>query len=57
MENVGVFCGHLVHFMVIWYTFSRFGRLSQEKSGNPGADLADRLERSGESIFVDRTQF
>jgi hypothetical protein len=25
-----------VHFVVIWYTFSRFGRLYRDKSGNPG---------------------
>jgi hypothetical protein len=24
--------------MVIWYIFSRFGMLYQEKSGNPGFD-------------------
>jgi hypothetical protein len=38
MEAIGVFCGNLVYFMVIWYTFSRFGMLSQEKSGNPDCD-------------------
>jgi hypothetical protein len=50
MENVGKgkFWAHLEYitaiwyillsfgnFMVIWYTFSRFGILCQEKSGNP----------------------
>jgi hypothetical protein len=48
----GIFCGHLVYINDIWCTylwsfyifygylvayFSRFGMLSQEKSGNPGA--------------------
>jgi hypothetical protein len=45
----GLFYGHLVNFTTIWYifwpfgtfcgllgTFSRFGMLNQEKSGNPG---------------------
>jgi hypothetical protein len=31
----GIFYGHLVYFMVIWYIFPRFGKLHQEKSGNP----------------------
>jgi hypothetical protein len=50
MEDVGIFCIHLVHFMtiwyiswsfgnvvVIWYIFHRFGILCQEKYGNPVA--------------------
>jgi hypothetical protein len=46
MEEVCSFYGHLVYFtalygrlvyfVVIWYIFPRFGRLYQEKSGNPG---------------------
>jgi hypothetical protein len=28
---------HLVHFVFIWYIFSGFGIIHQEKSGNPGA--------------------
>jgi hypothetical protein len=31
----GIFCGHLVYFMIIKYTFFLFGVLYQEKSGNP----------------------
>jgi hypothetical protein len=31
----GMFNGHLECFMAIWYTFARFGKLYQEKSGNP----------------------
>jgi hypothetical protein len=53
MENVGIFYGHLVYFMVIWYIlrpfgtfhghlvyFSCFGMLHQEKSGNPASRIA-----------------
>jgi hypothetical protein len=32
---VYIFYGHLVYFWSIWYIFSRFGMLYQEKSGNP----------------------
>jgi hypothetical protein len=50
MKDVGIVCvnfslfyGHLVYFvgiwyihcMVVWYIFSRFGMLHQEKSGSP----------------------
>jgi hypothetical protein len=33
--SFGIFCGHLVHFMLIWYIFPGLGKLHQEKSGNP----------------------
>jgi hypothetical protein len=39
IEAVGIFYGQLVYFMVIWYIFSRFGVLYQEKSGNPVEDF------------------
>jgi hypothetical protein len=32
----GIFFGHLVYFMVIWNIISHFGKLYQQKSGNPG---------------------
>jgi hypothetical protein len=32
----GIFYGHLVHFVFLWYIFSGFGIVYQEKSGNPG---------------------
>jgi hypothetical protein len=43
MEDVGIFYGHfvyicygnLIYFMVIWYIFTRFDLLYQEKSENP----------------------
>jgi hypothetical protein len=31
-----IFYDHLVHFLFIWYIFSCFGIMYQEKSGNPG---------------------
>jgi hypothetical protein len=31
----GLFFGHLVYFVVIWYISPRFGMLYHEKSGNP----------------------
>jgi hypothetical protein len=34
----GILYGHLVHFVVIWYIFSRFGMLYREKSGNPAPE-------------------
>jgi hypothetical protein len=27
--------------VVIWYIFTRFGKLRQEKSGNPASDLRE----------------
>jgi hypothetical protein len=38
LQPFGISYGHLVHFVVIWYIFSRFGMLYQENSGNPGLD-------------------
>jgi hypothetical protein len=35
LRQNGIFYGYLVHLVVIWYTFSRFGMLYREKSGNP----------------------
>jgi hypothetical protein len=39
LRQFGIFHGHLVHFVVIWYILTRFGIVCQEKSGNPAADL------------------
>jgi hypothetical protein len=41
--------GHLVYFVVIWYIFSRFGILYQEKSGNPESQYASNF-----TSFADR---
>jgi hypothetical protein len=35
LQPIIIFYGHLVHLMVVWYIFSRFGMLYREKSGNP----------------------
>jgi hypothetical protein len=35
-QPLGIFCGHLIHFMVVRF-FPRFGMLHQQKSGNPAA--------------------
>jgi hypothetical protein len=41
--ELGILCDHLVHFVFIWYIFSGFGIMYQEKSGNPlcGPGLPD----------------
>jgi hypothetical protein len=36
----GIFYGQLVHFVVIWHIFPRFGMFCREKSGNTGADFS-----------------
>jgi hypothetical protein len=41
MENVCVFCGHFVYFVISWYPFPCFGTLYQEKSGNPDVRSSD----------------
>jgi hypothetical protein len=43
LRQFGLFCGHLVRFMVIWYVFSRFGMLYREKSGNPAVHAPSHL--------------
>jgi hypothetical protein len=35
-----ILLGNLVYLMVIWFIFSRFGMLYQEKSGNPGCTVS-----------------
>jgi hypothetical protein len=34
----GIFYDHLAHCVIIWYIFSGFCVIHQEKSGNPGLD-------------------
>jgi hypothetical protein len=59
MEDVGIFYGHLVYLMAIWYFcgnvgafygylvyFTRCGMFYQDKSGNP---VLDRAFRGGEN--------
>jgi hypothetical protein len=41
LRSIGIFCGHLVHFEIIWYKFYHFGILYEEKSGNPSQEHAN----------------
>jgi hypothetical protein len=36
LRPLEIFYVHSVYFVVVWYIFSPFGILDQEKSGNPG---------------------
>jgi hypothetical protein len=50
LHPFGIFCDHLVYFMVIYLViFPRFGMLYQEKSGNPGANVraTHQIKRTG----------
>jgi hypothetical protein len=38
VQTFGIFYDHLVHLVLIWYIFSGFGIMHQEKSGNPGLE-------------------
>jgi hypothetical protein len=38
LQPFGKFYDHLVHFAFIWYIYSGFGIMHQEKSGNPGPE-------------------
>jgi hypothetical protein len=40
-----IFYDHLVHFVLIWYIFSGFGIIYQDKFGNPGCDLSELLQK------------
>jgi hypothetical protein len=40
LRTFGIFYDHLVHFVFIWYIFSSFGIMHQEKSGNPAVGAA-----------------
>jgi hypothetical protein len=48
LRPLGIICGHMVYFMVIWYSFPRFGMLHQEKSGNPCFEAHAYVERNFE---------
>jgi hypothetical protein len=54
LPTVGIFYDNLVHFVLIWYTFSRFGIKYQEKSGNPFLTI---LKRRAEIMFSDKSTF
>jgi hypothetical protein len=40
LRAFGIFYDHSVHFVFIWYIFSGFGIMHQEKSGSPRSVLA-----------------
>jgi hypothetical protein len=40
LQTFGIFFNHLVHFVFVWYVFSGFGMMYQEKSGNSGANAS-----------------
>jgi hypothetical protein len=51
----GIFCGHFVYFIIIWYIFPRLGMLYHEKYGNPGVDCWQiRLLFLSKSLFTNR---
>jgi hypothetical protein len=39
----GIIYGRLEHFVVIWYIFSRFGKLNWDKSGNPALNVGENM--------------
>jgi hypothetical protein len=41
LRTFGIFCGHTVYFLLIWYIFSRFGMLCQEKCSIPNHEHFD----------------
>jgi hypothetical protein len=45
-RQLGIFYVHLVYFTVIWYVFVHFGMLHQDKSGNPGQEIAVHFDES-----------
>jgi hypothetical protein len=38
LQTFGIIYDHLVQFVFIWYIFSGFGIIRQEKSGNPALE-------------------
>jgi hypothetical protein len=50
MEKACIFYGPLEYFTVLRYIFPRFGKLCQEKSGNPGFETSS-LVRFENKIF------
>jgi hypothetical protein len=45
LQTVGIFYDHLVDFVFIWYIFSCFGIMYQDKSGNPGGYAEETFYR------------
>jgi hypothetical protein len=44
--SFGIFYGHSVCFMIIWYIFIHFGMLYREKPGNPDQDINAEISRT-----------
>jgi hypothetical protein len=44
LRTLGILYGDSVHVVFIWYIFSGFGIMYQEKSGNPGDRLEKRIQ-------------
>jgi hypothetical protein len=42
---------HLVHFVLIWYIFSGFGIMYQEKSGNPVLENEKKVSKMMPDFF------
>jgi hypothetical protein len=50
-RTFGIFKDHMVHFVFIWYIFSGFGIINQEKSGNPTFDVRCQSQKQTETKF------
>jgi hypothetical protein len=48
----GIFCDHSVHIVLIWYIFSCFGIMHQEKSGNTGVMFVLDCKRCVHSPYL-----
>jgi hypothetical protein len=55
LRTFGIFYDHLVHFVFIWYIFSGFGIMHQERSGNPVIASRGLEQFSWEPSFIHRT--
>jgi hypothetical protein len=55
MENVDIFCGRLVYFMAIWWVFSHFDIMYQEKSCDQ-VDIESKIKPSPEMNLAVRFQ-
>jgi hypothetical protein len=51
LQEFGIFYDHSVHFEFIWYIFSGFGIMYQEKSGIPGTNAESLIYTIG--VYVD----
>jgi hypothetical protein len=51
LQTFGILHNHLLHFVFIWYIFSSFGIMFQEKSGNP-AGLPNGTFHTEKSLFA-----